>query len=241
MCRGCQNHPPGVQPFPRGSPLVKRINQALPGFPNRALPHGWEQGQVFAYVLSTLDVQNGKFCQRGGAPNFQGDCITLCTCMRWHRTWSSIKTGVWVAGFCGSKCPGGNQLFYLMRISNTFDSHLELWNELSQSTKRAKCASIDVFGDCYQPRSIATPANDHSVEAYVVPRIGHKHHEDANDLTWQEDVRLCHGRISRLLIGAADTAFIWETPRYRYKKPRHPRFRVHSSLSEFYQYLEINR
>jgi TrwC relaxase len=42
--------------------------------------------EVFAYVLTSLVQRNGRFFQRGCGPNFQGDRITLCTCMHEHAT-----------------------------------------------------------------------------------------------------------------------------------------------------------
>jgi len=72
-CR-CSRHSPSFQPFPvRGSPLGERIDLFLPSFPNGSLPLEWVKDRVFGYVLTTVDIDNGKFRQQGGAPNMGGN------------------------------------------------------------------------------------------------------------------------------------------------------------------------
>ena len=239
MSCSCQQGAPEYQSFPVRGTLSGRVNLTLPGFPDQALPsRQWPPGRVFTYVLSTLDVQAGRFIQYGGAPNFQGDCITLCTCMRMHRTWAGIKEGVWVAGLCSSKCPGGNQLFYLMKVERIFSNFERLWKTLPAQTLKAKSATRSVFGDFYEPKKSPVSNDWHDPDAYVTPRWGHKHHSVKTADAWKKDVMLYEGKEAKLLLGEPINSFLWESPRYVYNGIKHPRFKFYDSLTDFYKQLK---
>ena len=78
--------------------------------------------------------------------------------MRYHRTWPSLaKEGVWVAGFCGNGCVGGNQLFYLMQVEKVIPSFAEFWNSkrLPEAALGAKSSRLSLFGDVYEPKPAA--------------------------------------------------------------------------------------
>src|SRR5205814_6718268 len=83
----------GGQPFPRSNAQPIRVDARLP----RSLRN--ESGEVFSYKLTTVKKTSAGFVQDGTAPNYQGERITLCTCMHHHRTWPRIDVGTWIAGF----------------------------------------------------------------------------------------------------------------------------------------------
>jgi hypothetical protein len=126
-----------------------------------------QQHRVFAYVLTSLSVINGKIIQTGCVPNFQGDCITLCTCMHRHRSWWGTWKGIWVAGFTGKS--SDNCLFYLMQVGQEERSQCALWNSTHLPNRFAKSAVLDPFGDLYEPLQLAT--SDHYNPAYYRPPI----------------------------------------------------------------------
>jgi len=237
-CNRCNNSP-ATQPFPQQGMLARRLDQNLPGFTDKSPPSSWGPDPVYAYVLTTVKVENNGFRQTGSAPNYQGGLITLCTCMHWQRTWSTIKEHVWIAGFCGSGCPGGNQLFYLMQIKNTHDDFQSLWNTLPEMIRQAKNASRSIYGDCYEPGPKMTATTNHSPQAYVTPLLGHAHRQHAGDENWRVDVSLCHERVSKLLVGNPETSFIWTVPRYRHKAPLYRGMHHYDSPTKFYKCLEI--
>jgi hypothetical protein len=158
--------------------------------------------------------------------------------MRYHRTWPSLaKKGVWVAGFCGNHCKGGNQLFYLMQVKEVIPSFAELWNSkrLPVAALRAKSSRLSLFGDVYEPKPAAALA-PFAPENYRGPRKYHKHWPEQ----WRQDICFrvkAHARPG-LLIGHPDWSFLWSSPRYGYRGAKHPRFKFHESLGEFYACLK---
>ena len=238
----CSTNVVDCQPWPKIGRLSNRVRPRLPGFPNKP-PIASAEARVFAYVLSTLDVDQTDqdkpiFCQRGCAPNFQGGYITLCTCMHYHRTWPSLaKEGVWVAGFCGKGCAGGNQLFYLMRVEKVIPNFADLWNsrKLPKAALRAKSSRFNIFGDVYEPKRRAA-LDPFAPKNYWKPMKNHKHLPDS----WRKDI--CFGDKADpqpgLLVGHPDLSFVWKSPRYAYRGAKHPRFKFHDSLEAFYACLE---
>src|ERR1700731_2370054 len=125
----------GGQPFPRSDSRTIIVDAAsLVRLRN-------EVGEVFSYKLTTLKKSGNALIQKGNAPNYQGNRITLCTCMHWHRTWPRIKKGTWVAGFNGNP---DNELFYLMKIGAIADNFAELWTSGLLPDVKAKSACKDI-------------------------------------------------------------------------------------------------
>ncbi len=190
---------------------------------------------VFAYVLTSLEESNGKIFQTGCARNFQGDCITLCTCMHWHRHWKPTWKGFWVAGFTMKN--SGNQLFYLMQVGQEAASQYALWNSSYLPNRSAKSAALDIFGDLYEPLSGAS-GQPFNPMLYRSPVQGHVHLPSA----WKDDIyypRLPYSNQPKLLIGIPARSFLWSCPKYQYKAPLkgHPRFKFYPSLGAFYKQL----
>lgn len=201
---------------------------------------------VLSYKLTTLSKDAGVFVQDGNAPNYQGERITLCTCMHWHR--ASMTPGMWVAGFGGKKCGDDNELFYLMKVAKTFDDFAELWKCKDLPDRKAKSASNHIYGDIYFPFAAAN-TDPHNPSSYKRPPVGHKHRLSVNDRTWHKDIDLWRpdptrkrlrpplkARVHKLLLGEPGKSFLWRVPMYRYKGG-HPR-QQRPSLSTFLNCLE---
>ena len=114
------------QPMPSHGNLAKNLNLECKDLLKRVAPFLNEC--VYAYVITTIHLEDGLLYQKGSGPNFQGDLITLCSCKHKMRTYRRLKSGskgIWVAGYTRKDL--GNKLFYLMRVAETFDSHKGLW------------------------------------------------------------------------------------------------------------------
>jgi len=227
-----------TQPFPRSGHLFNNRDRALKDLRQSKLP----DGKVFTYVLSSVEVVDGRFIQYGCAPNFQGGLITLCTCMHYHRTWWKSWLGVWVAGFCGINNPGGNQLFYLMRVSNEFLNQYELWQSPTmRASREAKSARHQIFGDVYQPQ-IKADDQPYNPDMYFAPREGHRHHRTSGDDNWHDDIYYRDSRRPnappKLLVGDSRYSFLWATPRCSFTGKQHPRCKVYPTLGAFMDELK---
>jgi hypothetical protein len=195
-----------------------------------------QPGSVFAYVLTSLKITNGKILQTGCAPNIYGDRITLCTCMRRHRTWWNTWKGVWVAGFTRKRYD--NQLFYLMQVGQEASSQFELLHSGILPNRGAKSASVNALGDVYEPLSRASHATRFDPNFYELPVANHDHMPNS----WKKDICYGYPTVSKiqpkLLVGIPVRSFLWSIPKYSYKGVLHPRFKCYSSLGDFYRNLK---
>jgi len=149
--------------------------------------------------------------------------VTLCTCKHYMRTFLDVNDwkDKWIAGFTGSRNGQKNFLVFLMRVSNAFKSHSDLWFSkfISSETKQAKAAHLDKFGDIYKPWGTATDEFDQ--KNYFPPCSKHCH-----DNGWDKDVSLIkrngYKRIAALLAGDPEHSFLWDRPKiwYSYKLHR---------------------
>ena len=203
------------QAMPRTGRLAKSLNLRHEALAKRIAP--FKKDTVYSYVVDTVKYHERRLYQTGSGPNFQGDMITLCSCkhlMRTARDTASWK-GVWIAGFISSKYSSSrsHKLFYLMRVSQAFKSHHELWSSdsIPEETKIAKAAHLDRFGDIYQPKTELGAHYCH--RSYLRPCKGHVHHE--SDL-WHKDIKrnalYYGGRPSALLVGDPNSSFLWDKP-----------------------------
>jgi hypothetical protein len=256
---------PRYQEFPTSGILEGNMNRKLPGFgtvcpeahmpkvPRSGIPSqasddeadeddyptssisGGRSKPVFAYVLTSLEVLNGNILQTGCGPNMRGDCITLCTCMHYHRTWRKTWRGIWVAGFTGTQY--GNQLFYLMQVGEEASSHFELWHSVFLPNRGAKSATVNAFGDVYEPKRTASLATIYNINFYEWPIANHVH---ANG--WASDIYykfpILKKKQPKLLVGIPVRSYLWSRPMYSYKGVLHPRFKFYPSLVDFYNILK---
>ena len=170
----------------------------------------FQQDTVYSYIVDTVEYREGRMYQAGSGPNFQGDLITLCSCKHMMRTYLDTEfwRGVWVAGFTGSSDSSRNKLFYLMMVSQAFESHREFWlsDSIPEETKNAKAAHIDRFGDVYKPESMS--GDPYSHRRYFEPCKNHVHCEPGD---WRKDIShpKQHGRRPALLVGHLEYSFLW--------------------------------
>jgi hypothetical protein len=195
-------------------------------------------GTVYAYILTTVHGVSGCFVQKGSAPNFQGDLITLSTCKHAMRTYRSPKDwkDVWIAGFTGVNATEDhlNYLFYLMRVKDAFQSHKELWDWLDPSIRKAKNARYNICGDIYEPKSsLRDPFNP---SEYYLPIKNHVHEKDN---VWHKDINYWNSKTRRrpaLLVGDPAFSFLWSQSEIYYNKCKSFRTKKFN-MQEFIQSL----
>ena len=189
-------------------------------------------------VLTTVNEDGVCFVQKGSAPNFQGDLITLTTCKHYMRTYRFPVDwkDVWITGFTGVNTMEDhlNYLFYLMRVQDAFQSHKELWNWLDPSMRRAKNARYNTCGDVYEPMpSIKDPFR--ALE-YYPPIKNHVHKKNDN---WYKDINYLSSKTKRksaLLVGDPTFSFLWSQAKI-YFKDKLPRTKKWDDMQDFTQLL----
>ena len=211
------------QPMPRKGKLRMNLNLCREALLARVAQ--FQKDEVRAYVVSTLKCQGGRLRQGGSAPNFQGERITLCSCLHRMRSGrhSDAWKGVWIAGYTCKKL--GNDIFYLMMVSETFQSQSELWysSSIPGKTRKAKAAHLSKFGDVYKPKSES--GDPYSPRDYVRPCNGHVHFGSG---LWLKDIDYCKGyggRKPALLVGDPEYSFLWDRPMIQapFEVPRNPK------------------
>src|SRR5947207_1314946 len=126
-----------VQAIPKTGLLAHNLNRTRPELVKQL---GGAEGGAYSYIVKSvrMDDSGQHFEQFGAAPNFQGGCLTLCTCKHQMRTSLGCRdwAGTWVAGFT-SRCldvdavsKRRHWLFYLTRVRKAYASHAELWDTL---------------------------------------------------------------------------------------------------------------
>lgn len=227
------------QAMPTKGKLAKHLN-----LPRKALKGKigkFRKDTVYAYILTTVECRNGHLRQFGSAPNFQGSLITLCSCKHLMRTFRDAESweGVWIAGYTSKDL--GNKLFYLMRVSEGFESHRDLWlsDSISEKTKTKKAAHLSRFGDIYQPKSDAT--DDYSPIDYVRPRRSHVHRDPdiwRGDIDYYSDNQ---GRRPALLVGDPKYSFLWDEPVVSYPRRLNQLYQAtkKTNLSDLFPFIEL--
>jgi hypothetical protein len=210
------------QTFPKTGPISRRLDwskQELNGAVAR------DCGTVYAYVMTSVKLVGGKFCQTGTGPNLEGGVITLCTCKHHTRARLACEEWAnnWFAGFTNKKCGGRQWLFYLARVKTAFESQVELWHSgaLSEETRRLKSASRSKFGDIYEPKRDIRQEARHDPKRYEEPIIGHDHRKYAGDNEWRLDIDYWRKPLKRrtrrrpsLLVCDPDASFLWTEPAF---------------------------
>ena len=199
------------QTMPNKGRLARNINLPRQEIIDRIA--SFRECTVYSYVVDTVDYHEGRLRQSGSGPNFQRNLVTLCSCKHMMRTCFDPDDweGVWIAGFTGSTELGTNRLFYLMRVSEAFRSHREIWfsDTIPEETKLAKAAHLDKFGDIYQPKgTVGLPYNH---RRYLGPCKTHVHCDPED---WRQDIGYVtqHGRRAALLVGDTEYSFLFDRP-----------------------------
>ena len=198
------------QAMPRKGKLAQNLNLSREALPEKFAP--FQHDTVYSYIVDTVEYEEGRLRQCGSGPNFQGGLITLCSCKHWMRTARHTESwkGVWVAGFTRKSL--GNRLFYLMRVSEAFESHSKLWfsDLIPEETKDAKVADLGKFGDIYRPK--VGSGNPYCHQSYLPPCKSHVHRRSN---LWHKDIKHTLGygkRPSALLVGDPEYSFLWDKP-----------------------------
>jgi hypothetical protein len=179
--------------------------------------------RVYAYIITTVKMKDGRFNQTGSAPNFQGGRITLCTCKHKDRATFHPSNhpvdpwkNVWVAGLTSKTGAPSRGLVFLMSVQESFDNFRDLWAHLPARCRRAKSASHSTIGDLYEPRGGTNVMDSHDPRNYELPEKDHVHARNGNLIGWHHDIKRWgrRGKSHRLLLGRAEQSYAWEAPRF---------------------------
>jgi hypothetical protein len=229
VCRSAQELQT-VQAFPKTGLLIKNLGLPLSLLNSRI---GHAKSRAYSYVVQTvkMDHETTTFEQHGSAPNFQGDCLTLCTCKHQMRASQAAECwpGAWLVGVTSrTNHHGKHWLFYLAKIQSAFEAHSDLWMGLKASSRDAKAAHVHFLGDMFKPKSpLPTGDSRFSPLRYVCPRRhAHRwHDEDGWHNDWHNDIDyyLAHKyRHPPLLVADPRQTFIWTEPMIYFAQD-HPR------------------
>jgi hypothetical protein len=192
------------------------------------------------YIVKTIEDDHGRYRQTGCSPNWQGGVITLCACKHLMRTWlpdAPSWEGTWIAGVTRIDAMGDrrNNLVFLMRVCDAFESQRELWEDLPDEVRRDKSAHDNICGEVYKPRSPGGRRDDpgrYDPGQYLEPHPNHVHNRRENgEWVWHKDIRYgkgCGGRQPALLLGDTERSFLWSKPRIFFptQLPRTKEFRM---------------
>jgi hypothetical protein len=232
------------QPFPQTGRLAKNLKLSLKDLRRKI---GKTPATVYSYIVDTVKNHEGDFVQKGSAPNFQGDVISLCTCKHYMRTFRTIDKwcdNIWIAGFTGKKeGKGKNALIYLMKVKIAFKSYCDLWfsENLPDAVKKAKLAHKDKFGDIFKPKSKLINKNVFNPHNYRPPIQNHVHANPKNPNNWHKDINYekgVSGRKAALLIGDTQYSFLWDEPKLFHSCPLHRGQRKYDLNLLLYSILE---
>ena len=86
------------QQFPTTKPLSENVDKTKAELADLIEDNS---DAVYGYVMSSVKLNGKLLRQTGTGPNFQGGCVTLCTCK--HRMRTSLPSkewaNKWIAGF----------------------------------------------------------------------------------------------------------------------------------------------
>lgn len=201
---------------------VQRLRERLGAFGNP------EDQVVYAYIVDTVHPvgEAEVYEQRGSAPNWEGEHITLCTCkhpMRASLTPAQWMQDKWVVAMTGYNQRFGYQqsLICLFRVGEAHPSMAALAHALRQSGREAVAAAKDATvhprGDLMMPLRAGIPANPHDPAVYREPCLQHVHRQPRDPECWHQDVNYVGGggRQAPMLVGDPRLSFRWTRPMVR--------------------------
>jgi hypothetical protein len=206
---------------------------------------GQHRDAVYSYIVRTVGIDQPRrlFEQHGSAPNFQGGCLTLCTCKHQMRSSRKVSqwTGKWIAGFT-SRCrhQGRHWLFFLTRVADAHESHFDLWHNLPAAVREAKSTEEHFLGDLFRPRGRVAGQNRFNPRSYFAPSR-HSHRRNSCDNGWHNDIN--YGYADRyghpsLLVGDPYLTFLWEKPAIFFDEDHCRNFKKWKSVSELLPHLK---
>jgi len=230
-----------VQPFPTEGELADNLDPPKAELERRI---GRLRGRVRSYKMISVSLdESGLFQQEGSGPNFQGGCLTLCTCqcvfraekknpVEWLDDW-------WIAGFTTANLCGRNWLFYLAQVEQVYASQSELWEALPVGLRLAKSTRRNRLGDAYQPNPSSGCTDPFDADHYFPPMVGHSHRPTAGHDGWKDDIEFYHAAFKRhpvLLVAKPELTFLWQTPLLFLGN--HPRNKTWDSVSALLSKLQ---
>ena len=184
-----------------------------------------DEVRIYTVASTILDKKSHDVRHTGCGPNLEGGLATLCTCKHSMRQSYIPKDwkGRWILGLTSRAMKKGfsgeHYLFYLMKVSQAFESHRDLFEYLAKGNRKAlqiKNATKNPFGDVYQPRGTCADALNPSM--YDLPCANHSHGSKVND-QWVDDI-VYKGKRAPLLLGDIENTFVWPQPVIRFTQHR---------------------
>ncbi len=233
-----------VQPFPTEGQLFDNLDLSKADLEERRI--GWLPGKVRSYKMTSVALDEAELLQQeGSGPNYQGGCLTLCTCQcvfraekknseEWLDDW-------WIAGFTIPNYCGRIWLFYLAQIEQVYASQDELWQALPGQLRQAKSTRRNRLGDAYQPNPSSSCLDAWDAAHYHPPMVCHSHHVTAADDGWKNDIEFFHPTFKRhsvLLVAKPELTFIWQTPLLFLNE--HPRTKTWASVGALLSTVRMN-
>ncbi|MCI0744393.1 MAG: hypothetical protein L0Y58_03205 [Verrucomicrobia subdivision 3 bacterium] len=213
------NTSPGdrTQSFPVSGGLLENLDCSRDVLLRLVRPAVGEQ--AFSYIVSTVKVdRRNRYRQTGSAPNFQGDCLTLCTCK--HQMRSRIGAddwpGKWIIGLSSRKNDNRHWLIYLARVRSAYESHSELWIALPQRVRQAKSSRHFRLGDLHEPRRVLNGPARFDPNNYHDPIAGHVHADkwdiDVDYALKERKRQPTQKPLAPLLVADSRLTFLWQEP-----------------------------
>ena len=235
-----------IQPFPRNGTLAENLGLPLPLLKAQI---GHVQDRAFSYVIRTvkLDHETMTFEQHGSAPNFQGDCLTLCTCKHQMRASQTAEDwqGVWLAGVTSRTILDRKHwLFCLAKIESAYESHADLWANMKGESRNEKAGHTHYLGDIFKPKTPLPTANARFSPLRYVSPSDHVHRwrdEYGWNNDWHNDINyhLAHkyGH-PPLLVADPLLTFIWNEPMIQFAEDHCRNYLKWDSLRELMAMLK---
>lgn len=185
-------------------------------------PH--EEVRIYTVASTRFDRNEKIIRHTGSGPNLEGGLATLCTCkhsMRQNqpKDWKNL----WILGLTSRAADkgfhGDHYLFYMMKVSRSFETQKELFEYLKQANPHAlriKNAVNNPLGDIFEPDSNCINALNPFM--YKTPHKNHSHGRDG-DVYWHNDI-VYNGRSAPLLLGDTDNTFVWTKPMIKFTLQR---------------------
>jgi hypothetical protein len=233
----------GFQPFPEAGWLSNNLDCSRSVL-SRLVRHAAAE-QAFSYIVSTVKFdQRNRYVQTGCAPNFQGGCLTLCTCK--HQMRSRLGAGdwpgKWIIGLSTRITDDKHWLIYLARVKRAYESHSELWFAVPERVRSAKSSKQHRLGDLHQPRRELIGPASFDPNKYHRPIFDHVHQG-----TWHIDVDYALKKRKRkpkekpvapVLVADPRMTFLWQEPVLYFGQNHIRDYRKWTTLAEFLESVQ---
>jgi len=252
-CSHINNNTP-YQEWPTKGTLKKNMNLPLRELKKRINDINTDETEIFMYVMTSVKMKDGEFKQEGSGPNFEGDIITLCTCMYKNRAGGNIEKwkNRWVAGFTSITLnlneEKNSYMFYLMKVKDAYSSQKKIWDSFSsqERIRNKKNSRYNKLGDIYQPKP--NLKDEYKPQDYYKPISVHSHMFDIFDEEKNKNIPWWHYDIDKsywknnkrpsMLVGNPEYSFLWSKPLIlKDESLNYTRTKTAKSMREFLSYI----